>query len=366
MWNKTLENAFFLTLVFLVTVAFMALIQGFMQALFWAATLAILFHPIYRYGLTLLGQRASLTAILTLLLIIVIVILPLSLVGVAVTHEAADVYARISSGDINLQKPLQFLRETLPTVTSYLDRFGIDAQRLQQNLSSAAVSVSQWLASQAFNIGQNALQFGIMFCLMLYLLFFFLRDGTSLIHAMMRALPLGDEREQRLFSRFAEVSRATIKGTLVVALIQGGIGGLAFWILDIQAAVFWGTIMALLSLLPAVGSAIIWGPAALIFIASGAYVKGLILLGIGILVIGLVDNFLRPILVGRDTRMPDYLVLIATLGGLTVFGVSGFVIGPIIAALFLTVWEMFEQEHRGGAAHGTASPDEVKIIVPKG
>jgi predicted PurR-regulated permease PerM len=366
MRNKTLENAFFLTLVLLVTIAFMALILGFLQSLFWAATLAILFHPMYRYGLTLLGQRASLTAALTLLAIILIVILPLSLVGLAVTREAADVYARISSGEINLQKPLQFLRETLPTVTSYLDRFGIDAQRLQQNLSSAAVSVSQWLASQAFNIGQNALQFGIMFCLMLYLLFFFLRDGTLLVNAVMRALPLGDEREQRLFSRFAQVSRATIKGTLVVALIQGSIGGLAFWMLGIKAAVFWGTIMALLSLLPAVGSAIIWGPAALIFIAGGAYIKGLILLGVGILVIGLVDNFLRPILVGRDTRMPDYVVLIATLGGLTVFGVSGFVIGPIIAALFLTVWEMFEQEHRDGAVRGSTSPDEVKIIVPKG
>ena len=366
MQNKTLENVFFLALVLLVTVAFLALIQGFMQALFWAATLAILFHPIYRYGFMLLGQRASLTAALTLFLIIFIVILPLTFVGFAVTHEATDLYARISSGDIDLQKPLQFLRETLPAVTSYLDRFGIDAQRLQQNLSSAAVSVSQWLASQAFNIGQNALQFGVMFCLMLYLLFFFLRDGQSLVKAFMWALPLGDEREQRLFSRFAEVSRATIKGTLAVALVQGGIGGLAFWLLGIKAAVFWGTMMALLSLLPAVGSAIIWGPAALIFIASRAYLKGVILLVIGILVIGLVDNFLRPILVGRDTRMPDYLVLLATLGGLTVFGVSGFVIGPIIAALFLTVWEMFEHEHRGGAARGNPSPDDVKIVVPKG
>src|SRR5690606_30755475 len=105
-------------------------------------------------------------AALTLIVIILIVILPLSLVGLAVTREAADVYNRIASGDINLQRPLQFLRETLPAVTSYLDRFGIDAQRLQQYLSSAAVSVSRWLASQAFNIGQNALHFGIMFCLM--------------------------------------------------------------------------------------------------------------------------------------------------------------------------------------------------------
>ena len=364
MRNRTLEHAFFLTLVLLVTVAFVWLIQGFLQALFWAAILAVLFHPVYQYGLTIFGQRASLTAALTLVFIILIVILPLALVGVAVTREAADLYARISSGNINVQAPLQFLRETLPTVTAYLDRFGIDAQRLQQGLSSVAVSASRWLASQAFSIGQNALQFGILFCLMLYLLFFFLRDGTSLVKTLMRALPLGDEREQRLFTRFAQVARATIKGTLVVALVQGGLGGLIFWILGIKAAVFWGTIMALLSLLPAVGSALIWGPAALMFIASGAYVKGIILLGVGILVIGLVDNLLRPILVGRDTRMPDYLILIATLGGLTVFGVSGFVIGPIITALFLTVWEMFEQERKDRTVHDNAQRDEVKIIIP--
>jgi predicted PurR-regulated permease PerM len=348
MRNNILEYVFFLMLVLAATVAVVVLIQEFLQPLFWAAILAILFYPSYRYGMRILGPRPALTAMLTVIMIVLIVILPFSLVGLAVTREAADLYARIASGEIDVQDPLRFLRNTLPVVTAYLDRFGVDAQRLQQGLSNVAVTVSQWLASQAFNIGQDALRFGIMFCLMLYLLFFFLRDGMRLVRALMRVLPLGDEREQRLFIRFAEVSRATIKGTLVIALVQGALGGLIFWLLGINAAILWGTVMALLSLLPALGSFLIWGPAALVFFANGAFVKGLILLGVGGLIIGLVDNLLRPILVGRDTQMPDYVVLLATLGGLTVFGMSGLVIGPIIAALSLTVWEMFEQEHKNG------------------
>jgi predicted PurR-regulated permease PerM len=362
MRNKTLEYVCFLILVLVATVAFGVLIQDFLQPLFWAAILAILFYPSYRYGMRMLGPYPSLVAMLTLVMIILIVILPFSLIGLAVTREAAGLYERIETGEIDLEQPLHFLQSTLPMVTTYLDRFGIDAPRLQQGLSSAAVTASQWLASQAFNIGQDALRFVVMFCVMLYLLFFFLCDGTRLVRALMRVLPLGDARERHLFNRFAEVSRATIKGTLVIALMQGALGGLIFWILGINAAVLWGAVMALFSLLPALGSAVIWIPAALILFASGAFVKGLILVGVGSLAIGLVDNLLRPILVGHDTHMPDYVVLLATLGGLTVFGMSGLVIGPIIAALSLTVWEMFEQEYEDGDMRENVD-DQVKTTV---
>jgi predicted PurR-regulated permease PerM len=180
---------------------------------------------------------------------------------------------------------------------------------------------------------------------MLYLLYFFLKDGEQIIETFVRVLPIGDERERLLFSKFAEVSRATIKGTFVVGIIQGTMGGLAFWLLGIDAAVLWGVIMVILSILPAVGSGFVWGPAALILILTGSWIKGIILLIIGILIIGLVDNFLRPILVGRDTKMPDYLILLSTLGGLTLFGISGFIIGPIIASLFLTIWHIFMQDY---------------------
>jgi predicted PurR-regulated permease PerM len=175
-------------------------------------------------------------------------------------------------------------------------------------------------------------------------LFYFLREGDELLNQIVHALPLGDVRERALFNKFAEVSRATIKGTLVIGMIQGALGGMMFWFLGIEGAVFWGTIMAILSLVPIVGASLVWGPAAIIMVANAEFFKATILVAVGVLLIGLVDNLLRPILVGRDTRMPDYLVLLSTLGGLTVFGMSGFIIGPVIAALFLTLWVMFRDE----------------------
>lgn len=367
----TIQHATFFALLLLTSLAFVWLIQDFAQPLFWAAILAILFYPLYRWWLRTLGHRASLAAAVTLLVIIVMVILPLGLLGLAVTREAAGLYEGIAAGEIDVQAPIRLIERTLPMVAEYLTRFGIDGQRISQGLSSAAVTTSRFVASQALTIGQDAFRFSVLFFLMLYLLFFFLRDGHRLIAAVMYALPLGHEREHHLLEKFADVSRATIKGTLVVGLVQGTLGGLLFWILGLKAAVFWGVIMTLLSLLPAVGSALIWGPAAIILFATGQIVKGSILLAAGILVIGLVDNFLRPMLVGRDTQIPDYLILLATLGGLTVFGLSGFVIGPIIAALFLAVWDMFAQEYgredasqplRAAASH----PDQVTPVPPDG
>jgi predicted PurR-regulated permease PerM len=184
-----------------------------------------------------------------------------------------------------------------------------------------------------------------MIVVALYLLYFFLRDGERLVDGMVRALPLGDERERRLFHRFASITRATIKGTFIVGAIQGALGGIAFAILGIRAAIFWGVIMTVISLLPAVGSVLVWGPAAIILMLTGSLVKGIVLLVIGIAIISTVDNVLRPVLVGRETRMPDWLVFVSILGGIAAVGLSGFVIGPIVAGLFITVWEMFVEEY---------------------
>jgi predicted PurR-regulated permease PerM len=179
---------------------------------------------------------------------------------------------------------------------------------------------------------------------MLYLRYFFLKDGRSILDGAVHALPLGDDRERALLARFEEVSRATIKGSLVIGIVQGAIGGITFAVLGIGAPVLWGVVMALLSVVPAVGPVFVWAPAVLILLLSGRIAAGIILFIVGAVVISLVDNLLRPILVGRDTRMPDYLILLSTLGGLTAFGLAGVVIGPIIAAFFLTVWEMAIEE----------------------
>lgn len=210
-----------------------------------------------------------------------------------------------------------------------------------QQLSSAVTHGSQAIATQVLNIGQNTFDFMVSFVVMLYLLFFLLRDGVGLARRIRDAIPLATDHKRELFGKFATVIRATVKGNILVAMSQGALGGLIFAFLGIPGAVLWGVVMAVLSLLPAVGASLVWGPVALYFFSTGAIWQGTVLTAFGLLVIGLVDNILRPILVGKDTKMPDYLVLLSTLGGLAVFGLNGFVIGPVIAAMFMAVWGIF-------------------------
>lgn len=281
----------------------------------------------------------------TILTIIGLVVVPLSLAGLAMAREAIQLHDQITSGAIDVQAPLRYLRRMTPLANDYLGGFGVDLDGMVERLSSSAVAVASFIGSRALGFGQDVVRVTALFFLTLYILFFFLRDGDRLVTTLIRLLPLGDDRVRQLLAKFSEVSVATIKGTLVVGIVQGAIGGVLFWVLGIPAPVFWGVAMAVFSVLPAVGPGLIWAPAAIILLGAGQIVKGLVLIAAGVLVIGLVDNVLRPILVGRETQMPDYLVLLATLGGLSVFGVSGFVIGPVIAAFFLAVWEMFAREH---------------------
>jgi len=212
---------------------------------------------------------------------------------------------------------------------------------MRERLASGALEGSQFLATKAFSFGQGTFQFLVSFFVMLYLLFFLIRDGRDLVARIRKAIPLSDAQKRRLFSKFTRVVRATVKGNIVVAVTQGALGGIIFAVLGISGALLWGVLMAFLSLLPAVGAGLIWTPVAIYFLMTGAIWQGVILTLYGVLVIGLVDNILRPILVGKDTKMPDYVVLISTLGGLALFGLNGFVIGPLVAALFISTWGLF-------------------------
>ena len=343
--GPAIQNGAFLLLVAVTTIAFLFVVAAFLMPVFWAAVLATVFFPVQRRYVAKLAGRRSLAAIATLLTIIAVVVLPLALLGVAVTREALQLAEQMKSGEIDVRAPVRYVQRLMPIATEYLDRFGVDLEGLLQRLSTTALAMSQIIAAGALAVGQDIVRITALFFVMLYILFFFLRDGRELANSLIRVLPLGDARERRLFAKFREVSRATLKGTLVVGIVQGAIGGILFWIVGIPAPVFWGAVMTIFSVLPAVGPALVWAPAAIIFLAIGAFVKAIVLIVGGVVVIGLVDNVLRPILVGRDAQLPDYVVLIATLGGIAVFGISGFVIGPLIAAFFLVVWEMFADEH---------------------
>ncbi len=343
------KHIFFFTLLVTATLSFVFLLKPFFEPILWAITLAILFAPVYKFILKFFKGRKSLSSFVTLLLILFTVVVPTTTLSISVINEGAQIYNNIRAGEYDFSKPIAWVQQSLPVLSELLAKVGIDFEKLKEGFSDTALNASQWIATNLFSIGQNTLTFTALFFLMLYMLFFFLRDGNKLIELVIRVLPIGDAAERHLLSKFGEVSRATIKGTLVVGIIQGTLGGIMFALLGIESAVFWGVVMIGLSILPAVGSALVWGPAAIIFLANGHWIKAMILLIVGAAIIGMVDNVLRPILVGRDTKMPDYLILLSTLGGLGMFGLSGFVIGPIIAAFFLAIWTMFEEEYHPDA-----------------
>lgn len=342
---RNLESRVFLTLVVATTLVFIWMVRGFLAPVFWAAVFAVLFQPVYLSVLQRIGGRAGPAAAITTLIIVLAVLVPFALLGTAVTQQGLWLYERLSSGDIDLQAGIEWIERYVPALTALLARYGIRAEQIRTAIENAAVLGTQYLAGQALAIGQNALMLVVLFGLMLYLLYFFFRDGDRIVQGLVRAIPMGDTRERRLMKRFAEVSRATVKGTLVVAVAQGALGGLLFAIVGIRAAVFWGVVMGVLSLLPAVGAALVWVPAAILLFATGGIWQGVVVVLGGALAIGLTDNLLRPLLIGRETKMPDYLILLATLGGLSAFGLAGFVAGPVIAALFLVMWEMFADEY---------------------
>lgn len=338
------RHPFFIGLLIAATLAFGALLIGFWQPIFWAAILGILFQPVQRWLEPHLAGRSSLAAALGVLLILFTVLVPAMFLGGALVNEAAGVYLRIQSGELDPGAVLTWLQGMLPQVNEWAAKLGVDLNELPGKLTAAAVRGSQFIASLALTTGQNVAVFVVKFFIMLYLLFFVLRDGKKILEQLVFAMPLPDHQERRLFQKFAEVSRATIKGTLVVGALQGFLGGLIFAVLGIQGAVFWGVVMVIMSVLPAVGAAVVWLPAAIYLAATGDWGKAAVLVVFGSVVIGLMDNLLRPILVGRDTKMPDYLILLSTLGGLSLLGITGFVAGPVLAALFLTVWQMFAEE----------------------
>ena len=365
--RPAVEQKSFLLLLVLVTVAFGWILLPFYGAVFWGAVLAIVFAPLNRKLLARTGKRPTVAALLTLLLILLLVILPMTMITASLVQEGTALYEKMRDGGISFSGYAQQIYAALPDwLTQLLGRFGLDnLSLLQTRLVEALNQGGQKIAQQALNIGQNTFDFVVGFFVMLYLLFFLLRDGSMLTRRMRDAVPLNNQHLRLLTSKFTTVIRATVKGNIAVAAVQGLLGGLAFWVLDIHAPVLWAVLMAFLSLLPAVGAGLVWGPVAAYLLATGATLPGIGLVVYGVLVIGLVDNVLRPLLVGKDTKMPDYIILISTLGGMAIFGLNGFVIGPLIAAMFIAVWDIFAAEQAQTDLPVPAEPAVLQVEGPE-
>ncbi|QXH49757.1 AI-2E family transporter [Pseudomonas fakonensis] len=338
-----LQNKALTVLLALVTIAFIWILLPYYGAIFWAVILAILFAPLQRQLLLRFERRRNLATAATLLVCLLIAILPVIVISALLVQEGATLYQRIESGQLDIAGYIERGKDMLPGYAQHaLDRMGMgNLDGLRDKITKWATQGSQFLAGQAFSFGQGTFDFLVSFGIMLYLLYFFLREGAELARKVRQAVPLPEQQKRRLQLKFKRVVRATVKGNLLVAITQGALGGFIFWVLGIPSALVWAVLMAFLSLLPAVGAGIVWAPVAVYFLLTGATWQGIVLTAFGVLVIGLVDNLLRPILVGKDTRMPDYLILVSTLGGLAVFGLNGFVIGPLIAALFISSWAIF-------------------------
>ena len=357
--RRSPEQTFFLAVVAVLTVGLAAVVMPFFGAVFWGVVLALLFEPLYRWFLGRMKKgRPTLAALATLAVILLMVMLPLALVTVSLVQEVSGLVQRVKSGEVNFGRYFEQIVAALPSwATGLMDRLGlVDIGTLQQKLTDAIGARGQALGGRAVDFGQDALDFIVGFCLAMYMLFFLLRDGREVSRRVVEAIPLEPAVKVRLLATFTTVIRATVKGNVLVAVAQGALGGLAFWVLGVHGALLWAVVMAFLSLLPAVGAALIWGPVALYLLATGAVWQGAALIGWGVVVIGLVDNVLRPILVGKDTQLPDYVVLVTTLGGLALFGLSGFVIGPLIAAMCLAAWQIYSDE-RKRARHAEAGTE---------
>ena len=339
--NRDSVNRFVvLLLVLFISAIFLSMIRQFLMAIFLAGIFSALAHPLYsRFEQWFKGRRV-LASLTTLLILVLLVLLPLAgLMGI-VTAQAIKVGESVTPWIQERLSEPDALSSFLWNIP-FFSKIEPYRELILQKAGEMVGSISGFLISSISTVTLGTVNILFMTFILLYTMFFFLMDGDKLLAKILYYLPLKDQDERRMLEKFTAVTRSILKGTAMIGILQGSLAGLAFAVMGIGNAVFWGTIMTVLSIIPSIGSALVWGPAAIIMAVGGHYAKAVGLVVFCGLVVGSLDNFLRPRLVGRDTQMHDLLILFATMGGLFMFGILGFIIGPIVAALFVTIWEIY-------------------------
>ncbi len=346
--GRNFRNAFVLLLVAAISLLVLAIVWPFLKPLLLGAMLAGLSHPLYRWLARRFRGRKSLASFTTLLILFIVVVGPIGAFAGVVVGQALEVsekaipWAREHFGATSGFNAHDWLASRLPSLASYVP----SQDTIVDNLGLAAKSAGGFLVSGASRMTAGTAAFLLDTFVMLYAMFFFLRDGVGMLERVFYYLPLNDDDEMRMLERFSSVTRATIKGTLIIGLIQGTLAGLAFWVAGIGGAAFWGTIMVLLSVIPGIGSTLVWVPGVIFLYATGHALAATLLAAWCASVVGTIDNVLRPILVGKDAKMPDLMILVGTLGGLFLFGPIGFIAGPLVCGLFLTIWHIYGRTFR--------------------
>ena len=359
-----LQHASFLIILAVVSLLMAVIIWPFAQPLLWAALAAIMFQPLYRWMLRKLRGRRNPAAIASLLVIFFAVLVPALWLGAMVVQEALALINRLQSQPIDLAATFDSVYSMLPApAQDAVNRSGFaDMASAQVKLQEMLAESSGWLAGQAVSIGSGALSFVLAFSVGLYVMFFLLRDGERIGRTVLRTIPVERSITERLAERFLGIVRATIKGSGVVGLVQGVLGGISFLIVGLESALLFGVLMTIFALVPVIGAGAVYVPIGLWLLIVGSTWQGIFVLVVGFVVISSADNVLRPILVGRDTGIPDWIILITTLGGISFLGFSGIVLGPLVAGLFLASWSIL-QEQRDEDAQALAEGDDGLAIA---
>jgi len=341
--GRNFRNAFVLLLVMATSLLALAIAWPFLKPLLLGAMLAGLSHPIYRWLARCFRGRTSLASFATLLILVVLAVGPLGAFAGLVVSQAFEVsekaipWAREHFGQSSGFDIHNWLVARFPVLAPYVP----NQETIVENVGLAAKSAGGFLVTAASRMTAGTAAFLLNAFVMLYAMFFFLRDGRTILEKIFYYIPLRHEDELRMIERFTSVTRATIKGTVIIGIVQGTLAGLALWAAGIEGAAFWGTIMVILSVIPGVGSALVWIPAVIYLFATDQVLAAILVAAWCAAVVGTIDNVLRPMLVGKDARMPDLLILVGTLGGLFLFGPIGFIAGPLVFGLFLTVWDIY-------------------------
>jgi predicted PurR-regulated permease PerM len=339
-----IRNYLFIALLALVTILFGWLLKPFVYPIFWAVVIAALFYPAYQF-ISRFFKNHTLSALVSVIIITLIILVPLLIVTTLLLRETLALYTSFNSShgsvDGTVMNATEFLRNN-----SVARFFNINQQVISDNISKIGTYIGNFLFTSIKSLTQNSLEFVALFIIMLYSLFFFLRDGERLLGKLMLLSPLGSSRERSLYQKFTATASSMIRGTILIGTVQGALGGILLAIVGIQSAVIWGIIMVFASIIPGVGAALVWVPAGIYLLATHHIWQAIVVFIVGATLISTIDNFLRPLLVGKEIKMHPLLILFSTLGGIALFGVSGFLIGPIITSLFITFWEMYEESYQ--------------------
>jgi predicted PurR-regulated permease PerM len=340
MKKETVNKSVLMLLVLFISALFLSMIRNFLMAIFLAGIFSALAYPMYKRFTGWFGGRRAPASGLTIIIILFVILLPLGGLFGIVTSQAIKVGSNVKpwiEKQITARDALADRLSGLPFAENIFEHREV----ILQKAGEAVGWVSNFLIDHLSSFTLGTINVVFMLFVLLYTMFFLLMDGDKLLFKILYYLPLEDDDEHRILDRFTSVTRATLKGTAVIGVLQGGLSGIAFAVVGIPSAIFWGTIMTVLSIIPGIGTALVWIPAAVILAGSGAIYKALGLTVFCAVVVGSLDNILRPALVGKDTQMHDLMIFFGTMGGIFMFGVPGIIIGPIISALFITLWDIY-------------------------